>query len=114
MILRSCWEQNQPIRVVAHTLTGIPGLPESSERFLRFGQWLEPNSAAILKPALDALFTSGQPFNVIVHTMAGGHLEAEGRTAGGRRAAVEEKLAPVECLAHRWHDAQSSVTLTCR
>ena len=78
------WEQNQPIRVVAHTLTGIPGLPESSERFLRFGQWLEPNSAAILKPALDALFTSGQAFNVIVHTMAGGHLEAEGRTAGGR------------------------------
>ncbi|MBC7832135.1 MAG: PAS-domain containing protein, partial [Hyphomicrobium sp.] len=78
------WEQNQPIRVVAHTLSGIPGLPDSPERFLRFGQWLEPNSAAMLKPALDALFTSGQAFNVIVHTMAGGHLEAEGRTAGGR------------------------------
>jgi signal transduction histidine kinase len=78
------WEQNQPIRVVAHTLKGIPGLPDSPEKFLRFGQWLEPSSSAALKPALDALFTSGHPFNIIVRTMAGGHVEAEGRTAGGR------------------------------
>jgi len=78
------WEQNQPLRMVAHTLKGIPGLPEEPERFLRFGQWLEPNSAATLKTALDALFSSGQPFNVIVRTVAGGHVEAEGRTAGGR------------------------------
>ena len=52
------WEQNQPLRVVAHTLRGIPGLPETPEKFLRFGQWLEPNSAAVLKPAIDALFKS--------------------------------------------------------
>ena len=78
------WEQGQALRVVAHTLNGIPGLPDSPEKLLRFGQWLEPSSAAALKPALDALFTSGQPFNIIVRTMAGGHVEAEGRAAGGR------------------------------
>jgi signal transduction histidine kinase len=78
------WEQNQPLRVVAHTLKGIPGLPDTPERFLRFGQWLEPASAAALKPAIDALFTAGHPFNLIVRTIAGGHVEAEGRTAAGR------------------------------
>src|SRR5438093_546594 len=70
--------------MVAYTLKGVAGLPADPERFLRFGQWLEPGSAATLKTTLDALFTSGQPFNVIVRTIQGGHLEAEGRTAGGR------------------------------
>jgi signal transduction histidine kinase len=78
------WEQNEPLRVIAHSLHGIPGLPETPERFLRFGQWLEPTSAASLKPAIDSLFNNGEPFSLIVRTIAGGHVEAEGRTAGGR------------------------------
>ncbi len=78
------WEQGQPLRIVAHTLKGIPGLPEAPDRFLRFANWLEPGSAASLKTALDALFTSGHAFNTILRTLAGGHVEAEGRTAGGR------------------------------
>jgi signal transduction histidine kinase len=78
------WEQGQPLRIVAHTLKGIPGLPDTPDRFLRFGNWLEPGSAATLKTALDALFTSGHAFNTILRTLAGGHVEAEGRTAGGR------------------------------
>jgi signal transduction histidine kinase len=78
------WEQNQPLRIVAHSLRGIPGLPDNADQLLRFGNWLEPGSAAILKPALDALFTAGHSFNLILRTLAGGHVEAEGRTAGGR------------------------------
>ena len=78
------WEQGQPLRIVAHTLKGIAGLPDSPDRFLRFGNWLEPSSAATLKTALDALFTAGHAFNTILRTHAGGHVEAEGRTAGGR------------------------------
>ncbi len=78
------WEQNQPLRVVAYTLHGIPGLPGTPEKFLRFGHWLEPASATALKPAIDDLFSTGRPFNLIVRTGEGGHLEAEGRTAGGR------------------------------
>lgn len=78
------WEQNQPLRVAAFSLQGIPGLPDSPDKFLRFGQWLEPASAGALKPAIDALFSTGQPFSLIVRTIGGGHIEAEGRTAGGR------------------------------
>ena len=78
------WEQGQPLRIVAHTLKGIAGLPDTPDRFLRFGNWLEPGSAATLKTALDALFTAGHAFNTILRTHAGGHVEAEGRTAGGR------------------------------
>jgi signal transduction histidine kinase len=78
------WEQQGPLRIVASTLKGIPGLPESPEHFLRFGHWLDPASAASLKASLDALFNSGQPFNVILRTLAGAHVEGEGRTAGGR------------------------------
>ncbi len=78
------WEQQGPLRIVASTLRGIPGLPEAPESFLRFGHWLEPSSAANLKEGLDALFVSGHPFNIILRTLAGGHIEAEGRTAGGR------------------------------
>ena len=78
------WEQEGPLRIVANTLKGIPGLPETPDRFLRFGHWLEPGSATALKSGLDALFTSGHPFNIIIRTLDGGHVEAEGRTAGGR------------------------------
>lgn len=78
------WEQNKPLRIVAQTLKGIPGLPEQKHQFLRFGQWLEPRSSGTLKHALDHLFASGHPFNIILRTQAGGHIEAEGRTAGGR------------------------------
>jgi signal transduction histidine kinase len=78
------WEQDEPVRIVAHTLKGVPGLPDDMNEFLRFGRWLEPNSASSLKKALDSLFARGQPFNIIVRTNADGHAEAEGRTAGGR------------------------------
>ena len=78
------WEQDKPVRIVAQTLTGVPGLPSDMDDFLRFGRWLEPNSATSLKRGLDALFARGQPFNIIVRTLADGHAEAEGRTAGGR------------------------------
>ena len=78
------WEPGQPLSVVTHALTTVPGLPEGQRDLLRFGQWLEPQSAAGLKSGLDALFEHGRAFNVMLRTRAGGHLEAEGRTAGGR------------------------------
>ncbi|CCB63792.1 putative histidine kinase, Putative HK, ATPase and Sensor Domain [Hyphomicrobium sp. MC1] len=78
------WEQGQAVRIVSHTLTGIPGLPDQHAEILRFGQWLEAPSADTLKAALDKLFTNGRSFNIILKTIAGGTLEAEGRAAGGR------------------------------
>jgi signal transduction histidine kinase len=78
------WEQGQAVRIVAHTLTGVPGLPENNTEILRFGHWLEAKGAMSLKASLDQLFASGRAFNLILKTLAGGTVEAEGRAAGGR------------------------------
>lgn len=78
------WEQGQAVRIVTHTLTGIPGLPEHQGEILRFGQWLEASTSQNLKNALDLLFAHGRAFNLILRTTAGGLVEAEGRAAGGR------------------------------
>jgi hypothetical protein len=69
------WEQGQAVRIVSHTLTGVPGLPEHNADILRFGQWLEPNSAQALKAALDKLFVNGRSFSIILKTTAGGPVE---------------------------------------
>lgn len=78
------WEPGQPLSVVSHALSSVAGVPSDQRDLLRFGQWLEPAAAAELKAGLDALFEHGRAFSVIVRTNDGGHLEAEGRTAGGR------------------------------
>lgn len=78
------WEQGQAVRIVAHTLSGVAGLPESNTEILRFGHWLDVKSAQTLKASLDQLFANGRAFNIILKTLAGGNVEAEGRAAGGR------------------------------
>ena len=78
------WEQGQAVRIVAHTLSGVAGLPDSNTEILRFGHWLDAKSAQSLKAALDQLFANGRAFNIILKTLAGGNVEGEGRAAGGR------------------------------
>lgn len=78
------WEQGQPLKVVAHTLSSVPGLPEDERELVRFGTWLDSESAESLKFGLDALFADGRPFNLLLKTSAGGNLEADGRAAGSR------------------------------
>ncbi len=78
------WEQGQGLRIIANSLVTIPGLPRREAELLRFGQWLDSASAAEMKLGLDHLFADGRPFNLLVKTMAGGHLEADGRAAGAR------------------------------
>ncbi len=78
------WEHGRGLRVVTQTLTAVPGLPTSQGELLRFGMWLDAPSAKNLKSALDTLFVDGRAFNMILRTAAGGHLEADGRAAGGR------------------------------
>ncbi|MGQ0673128.1 MAG: ATP-binding protein [Hyphomicrobium sp.] len=78
------WEHGQSPRVVTQTLAGIAGLPTSEVELLRFNMWLDQKSAEELRHALDALFVDGRAFNAILRTEAGGHIEADGRAAGGR------------------------------
>jgi signal transduction histidine kinase len=78
------WEQGKGLSVVANTLSGVPGLPANSVELVRFGFWLDQKSTAALKAALDVLLAEGRAFNIILKTLAGGHIEADGRAAGGR------------------------------
>ena len=78
------WQQGENMRVAAHTLTTVPGLPEDPQLLMRLGAWLEPAAARELKSMLDTLFTVGRPFNLLVRTAAGGDVEADGRVSGGR------------------------------
>src|SRR5262252_1680423 len=78
------WEQGLGVRVMTHTLATIPGLPQQHGELLRFGRWLDLASAQELKRGLDALFADGRPFSSLLKTSAGGHVEADGRAAGGR------------------------------
>lgn len=78
------WEQGRGISVVTNTLTGVPGLPANTGELVRFNFWLDQKSNAALKSALDGLLSEGRAFNLILKTAAGGHVEADGRAAGGR------------------------------
>src|SRR4029079_1602128 len=78
------WEQGLGVRVMTHTLASVPGLPQQHAELLKFGQWLDVASAQELKRGLDALFADGRPFSSLLKTTAGGHVEADGRAAGGR------------------------------
>ena len=78
------WEHDEGLRVVTHTLNSVAGLPHDQTELLRFGTWLEPSTAKDLNQALDNLFAEGRAFNVFLKTIAGGHVEADGRATGTR------------------------------
>lgn len=78
------WEQGRGLRIITATLTSVPGLPQAPDQLMHFGVWLEPMAADELKLALDNLFGQGLPFNLLLRTVAGGHIEVDGRAAGTR------------------------------
>jgi signal transduction histidine kinase len=53
-------------------------------RILGFGSWLPPASAQALEHAVDRLRARGEGFRMAVVTVAGRHLEIEGRAVAGR------------------------------
>ncbi len=59
-------------------------LPAGETDLLAFGKWLEPDSALELETALALLRGRGEGFNLMLRARSGGHVEADGRTAGGR------------------------------
>ena len=47
------WEQGQGVRVMAHTLGRVAGLPQQHAELLKFGTWLDLASAQELKSGLE-------------------------------------------------------------
>lgn len=60
------------------------GAPQKPADFLAFGRWLETRSAASLDEAIDRLRAQAERFDLIVETIRGHVIEAQGRVSGGR------------------------------
>jgi signal transduction histidine kinase len=58
--------------------------PNTPQRVLAFGSWLEPDKAQAMERAVDALRARGEFFSIGLMTLAGRVLEADGRAVGGR------------------------------
>lgn len=78
------WDEGLQPNVVNHTLRGIRGLPLDNVQLVGFGSWLDRNSAEKLRYSIDKLLRLGRPFNMIIKTSVGDHLEADGRASSGR------------------------------
>jgi signal transduction histidine kinase len=64
--------------------TGIVTDVPVPRRALAFGTWLTPAQAQAIERAVEALRARGQGFVMAVTTLAGRHIEAEGRALGNR------------------------------
>lgn len=78
------WEIGGVLRVVSNTLGTTTGMPSEEKDLLEFSKWLAPSAIAAFEKHTGKLFQDGQPFNVILKTKAGGHVEAEGHARAGR------------------------------
>jgi signal transduction histidine kinase len=78
------WDEGAAARLMVNNLEGVSGLPGDVDSYLRFAAWLETESMRELTAGLDKLFLDGSSFNLLLKTQGGGHLEADGRSAGAR------------------------------
>jgi signal transduction histidine kinase len=72
-----------PAQVLGN-LSPATGAPQQPADFLVFGRWLEPGSATRLDEAIDMLRAQAERFDLIVETVRGHVIEAQGRVSGGR------------------------------
>jgi signal transduction histidine kinase len=68
------------------SIEGDPALVGASAayRVLAFGSWLDPQRAAAMEQAVEALRTRGEAFSMAFTTLAGRPIEAQGRAIAGR------------------------------
>jgi signal transduction histidine kinase len=64
--------------------TGILISAPVARRVLAFGTWLEPEHAQVMERSVEALRSRGEGFAMALTTLAGRHVEAEGRAVGNR------------------------------
>lgn len=105
------WDAGLEPAVIADTLDPGLGVPSDISELLRYASWLDRESARQLDERLEKLRHNGEPFNLMLKTAAGGHIEADGRAAGGgsvlkirdlagRRRELAELLQQHQRLAH--------------
>jgi signal transduction histidine kinase len=87
-------------------LVGDPAIAASGEALqppLAFGAWLPPKDAQRIERSIADLRAKGESFTLALTTLAGRHIEAEGRAIGGQAvvrlrdmSGVKRRLAEVE------------------
>jgi signal transduction histidine kinase len=69
-------------RLVNHLLDSKLGVPVKLRNLMRFASWVERSAALSLESRIKELKASGRPFEMTLKTLAGPHIEAEGRASG--------------------------------
>ncbi len=75
-------DNNETPRLVTHSLKASTGAPAKLGMLMRFGSWVERDAASLLNARLKRLREDGTPFSLIVKTLSGATVEAEGRASG--------------------------------
>jgi PAS domain-containing protein len=68
-------------RLVNHGLDPKVGVPAKLRNLMRFASWLERSAAPALEAKLKDLKANGRPFELTLKTLAGPHVEVEGRAS---------------------------------
>jgi signal transduction histidine kinase len=68
-------------RLVNHGLDAKLGVPSKLRNLMRFASWLERSAAPALEAKLKELKSNGRPFELTLKTLAGPHVEVEGRAS---------------------------------
>jgi len=68
-------------RLVNHGLDPKVGVPAKLRNLMRFASWLERTAAPALEAKLKELKANGRPFELTLKTLAGPHVEVEGRAS---------------------------------
>jgi signal transduction histidine kinase len=77
------WTAEDGPRVHVTNLPHGLGVPTEPNRLLRFEEWLDEASAALLTEAMQSLADRGEAFNLMLRTERQKHVEVDGRAAGG-------------------------------
>lgn len=77
------FEADSQPRLVNHVLDAKFGVPPKLRNLMRFASWLERDATLALESRLNELKANGRAFEMALKTLAGPHIEAEGRPSGG-------------------------------
>ena len=94
------WERGGEGRIVTNTLDGGLLIPNEIKPLLNFSAWLDGDSAGQLTGMLEALRNEATPFSVMAATVAGAHVELEGRaTSIGAVLKIRDLVGERESLS---------------
>jgi signal transduction histidine kinase len=105
------WERGGEGRIVTNSLDEDLLIPNEIKPLLNFSGWLEDHFAGDLTEKLEALKSEAKPFSVMAATVAGAHVELEGRaTSAGAILKIRDLVGERESLSKicERHEALSS------